>query len=737
MAGTWPEWVPQEVREHLRAEGVGELWSHQSEAAEAAHRGQHVALATGTASGKTLSYLLPILAATGPRESEPVLPGLGRARPSALTSRRRLALTGTRTTALYLAPTKALAHDQVRVSEKYGPPGWRHATLDGDSTPEERRFAREFATYVLTNPDMLHRSVLPNHARWRSFLSGLAYVVVDEAHRYRGVLGAHVALVLRRLRRLCALYGSQPVFICASATTSDAGRAAGLLLGENPGSIAEITGDGSPRGARDVVFWQPVGGTDQEAAEILARCVDDGLQTVAFVRSRVGAERVARTAQTRVAAGAVSAYRAGYLPHERRELEKALQTGALRGVAATNALELGIDVTGLDAVIIAGFPGSIASVRQQAGRAGRRGGDSLVVIIASDDPLDAYLFDHPELLLDSPVEATVLHPENPAILGPHLGAAAQEAPLTEADARWFGASSVAIIHKLADHGTLRLRASGWFWCHPSRAVDAIDLRSSGGKPYDIVEPTTGRVLGSISADAVETTAHPGAVYVHQGEPWLVEELDRDEGEALVRPCHGHYVTQPLVDTSVKIVAEQLWRPLGAGEVHRGIVDVTRRVTGFLRRSESSGVVIGREALDLPARSVRTMATWFTLPAGPTGLIPGGSGSGAAHAVEHVALALLPTVALNDAGDVAGFSSACHPDTGHLTVFVHDSQPGGSGFCAAGYVRGEAWLTAALSRLLGCPCEAGCPKCCVSFRCSTGNDNLDKAGAVSLLRAWVS
>lgn len=749
----WPEWAPQDLVRRARTRGIEQPWRHQVEAAEALRSGRHVALSTGTASGKSLAYLLPIIEVTGDPgpppfvgfvedldDDHPRLPGIGASlEPAEPVERPDLAdlvqaARFRRTTALYLSPTKALAHDQLRNAWPLGPHGWRITALDGDSDTDERRFARDYGTVVLTNPDMLHASVLPHHAAWSSFLGGLRYVVVDEAHRYRGVFGAHVALVLRRLRRLCQRYGASPTFVCSSATAVDAAEAMGRLIGEPTDEIVAITQDGSPRGARRVVLWQPEDTTDADVALLLGRFVADGQQTLAFVTSRRASEQVARQATAMAGSRPISAYRGGYLPRERRAIEAALQTGALRGVATTNALELGVDIAGVDAVVIGGYPGSVASLWQQAGRAGRRGTESAVVLVARNDPLDAYLLDHPEHLFNSPVEPTVLHPENPAILGPHLAAASQELPLTLADARWFGPTLPLLLDRLTTHGTLRRRTTGWYWPHLARAVDSISVRSSGGAPIEVIEEATGRILGTVDSATADRVVHPGAIYVHQGESWLVTDLDREGSEAYAVATTGDHDTIPMSDSEVTISSEHTWRPLGRGAVHRGVIDVHTQVVAYLRRSVATGQVIERVALDLPRRTLRTQATWFTLPSVARSSRRRGAG---AHAAEHVLLSLLSAVAGSDRSDVAGAFSVRHPDTESLTVFVYDTSPGGAGFAAAGYTRAERWLATALDRLDRCQCDAGCPRCCVTAGCPTANDDVDKTAGLVLLRAWAA
>ncbi|HEX8508506.1 MAG TPA: DEAD/DEAH box helicase, partial [Propionibacteriaceae bacterium] len=467
----WPQWLPSVVSESCRRLGIAAPWAHQVQAAEAARAGRHVVMSTGTASGKTLGYLLPVLAATYGGSASSAGPVQSPVQSLEATRRRELLSPRRPHTALYLAPTKALAHDQLRTCLELELDTLNVATLDGDTERADRDWARDHATYILTNPDMLHCSVLPQHQRWAQFLSSLRYVVVDESHRYRGVFGAHVSAVLRRLRRIAALYGADPTFVLASATSSNPGWSASALIGVAESEVVVVDQDSSAQGKVEMVLWEPDGSADEDAARLLAELVDQGRQTIAFVQSRQLAERVAAHAARLVTSGGpVEAYRGGYLASDRRRLERALQDGALVGVAATNALELGVDIAGMDAVVIAGFPGTRAALWQQAGRAGRKGKSARVIVISRQQPLDAYFFDHPQLLFSAPVEATVLHPDNPYVLGPHLAAAAQESPLTADDRVWFGDTLLQLAERLASQGVLRRRSGGWFWTRPGRAV---------------------------------------------------------------------------------------------------------------------------------------------------------------------------------------------------------------------------------------------------------------------------
>ena len=715
----WPGWVSTDVRAALGAQGIELPWRHQVDAATAAHAGRHVAIATPTASGKSLTFLLPILAAT--------LDASGGRPPLARAGGLRL---HHRATSLYLAPTKALAHDQLRVCRELGLPGWRPATLDGDSDTDERRYARDFADHILTNPDMLHRSMLPRHSRYARLLGGLRYVVVDEAHRYRGLFGAHLSAVLRRLRRLAHHYGADPTFVVASATMAEPEIVAATLIGD--GDVLAVSEATSPRPARDIVLLCSDGDLTGTASGLLERLSRTG-QTLAFTTSRVQAELVAIRARERSDhPDSIASYRGGYLASDRRSIEAALSTGRLRGVASTNALELGVDITGMDAVVTVGFPGTLAAFWQQVGRAGRSGRPALAVLAARDDPLDAYLIDHPELLFDAPVERIIIPADNPFVLGPHLAAAAQEKPLTQEDTQWFGPRTVEFAETLARQGALRRRPAGWFWPHAQRAVDSIDLRAMQGRAIEVVDTATGRVIGQVDPSAAHRSVHPDAVYVHQGETWLVDELDETGLVALVHRADPTWFTQPQSTAEVRVLRTDRSRPFGRGQLHVGAVELGSQVVGYLRRDAETGQVWDSTPLEFPERLMTTRATWWTLPVDVVATLPFGEDAlpGALHAAEHAAIGLLPALVPCDRWDIGGLSTALHPDTGLPTVFVHDGLPGGSGIADAAFDAAEQWWTATLDRLLTCPCETGCPSCVVSPKCGNGNNPLEKdAGAL--------
>ncbi|WP_460861924.1 DEAD/DEAH box helicase [Nocardiopsis coralliicola] len=723
----WPAWTPPEVRAALAGAGIAAPWTHQVDAAEAARAGRNVIIATGTASGKSLGFQLPA--------AEALLDG---------------------GSVLYIAPTKALAADQLRAAQEVLPKGPLAAVYDGDTPREERAWIRANADYVLTNPDMLHHAILGWHSSWARFLRRLRYIVVDEAHHYRGVFGSHVALILRRLQRVCARYRTAPVFVLASATTGTPEQTAERLVGA---PVSAVTRDASPRPAVDFALVEPeltertgengapVRRTaPAETAEILAGLVARQVRTLAFVRSRQGAEVVALTAQRLLADGGrgdlaekVAAYRGGYLAGDRRGLEAALREGSLLGLATTNALELGVDITGVDAVVIAGWPGTRASLWQQAGRAGRRGRDALAVFVARDDPLDTYLAHHPGAVFGRPVEASVIDPENPHVLGPHLCAAAQEEPLTAGDLEAFGPGAGAVAAGLVERGLLRARPRGWFWTRRERASDLADIRGAGGPPVQIVDGGSGQLLGSIDEAAAFGSVHQGAVYLHQGRSYLVDELDLDDRVALVHAEEPGYATFAREVTEIEIrstLREQAWGPhtVGFGDVRVG-----RQVVGYLKRDVRTGAVLGEQSLDLPERPLDSRAVWWTLSEEALERLraDGVEPRGAAHAAEHAAIGLLPLFATCDRSDIGGVSTALHADTGRLTVFVYDGHDGGAGFAGRGFDAARDWLAATRGAIAGCECAAGCPSCIQSPKCGSGNDPLSKSGALRLFDALLA
>jgi DEAD/DEAH box helicase domain-containing protein len=718
---SWPKTVHPEITSALAARGVASPWTHQAQAAALALSGQHVIIATRAASGKSASYLAAAL-------SEVLNGG----------------------TALYIAPTKALAADQLKAIGDLGLRGVRATCYDGDSTTAERAWAQAHANYLLTNPDMIHSGLLPNHVRWRGFFRRLRVVIIDECHGYRGVFGSHVAQVLRRLRRVVAHHGTgqPPVFILASATIANPADCARQLTGLD---TVAVTDDGSPRPPVTFALWEPPllhtyaevrarRPATTEAADLLAALVKAEVPALAFIRSRRGAETVALAARDALddeISGSVAAYRSGYLPDDRRALEAGLRGGRLTGMATTSALELGINITGLDAVLIAGWPGTWASLWQQAGRAGRAGHHATAVFIARDDPLDSYLVHHPDTLLRHPVEPAVLDPANPYVLGPHLTAAAAELPLTEPDLELFGPASATAVAGLTSAGELRRRPSGWYYAKHRRPAREISIRGDLGRPVRVVEEGTGRLVGTMDEPSAHRYVHEGAVYLHQGESYLVSTLDLADSVALVEPRDPGYTTQAHDITDIEVIGERTRVCWGDADLMLTDVRVTRQVVEYARLRSGKKIKEPARPLDLPQRTLSTVAVAWTIPNEILVPIPGHDLGGAAHAAEHAAIGLLPLFATCDRWDVGGLSTELHPATGQLTVFVYDGHAGGAGFAERGFTVAAAWLSATRNAIATCPCETGCPSCVQSPKCGNGNSPLSKAGAVLLLEQLLS
>jgi DEAD/DEAH box helicase domain-containing protein len=711
--------LPPPIAAKLPAEG---LWSHQAEAIDLARGGQSVVVATSTASGKTLCYQAPIAEAV----ADPIRPG----------------------TAVVLGPTKALAQDQLRSLVEADFPKVVAATYDGDCTPEERTWVRNHANVVFTNPEMLHAGLLPNHRRWSAFLMRLRYVIIDELHAMRGIFGTHVAHVLRRLRRVCELYGARPVFVFSSATIGSPGRLASALCGL---PVVEVTDDGSPRGARVVALLNPPlvdedaairTSANSETASVTAKLVAIGHRTITFCRSRKGTELVAADVRRRLPAcdaDTVRPYRAGYLAAERREIEAALWSGSLRGVVATSALELGVDIGGIDACVLNGFPGTIASFWQQIGRAGRAQQASLAVLVAGEDQLDQWLLAHPTELFSREPEPAVVNLANPFILEPQLACAAFERPLSHADERFWPDVLDDGVRELVVGDVLRLRPGRdgdprAVWAGKGVPSPKVSLRTGTAGEYRIVLDDD-TLVGTVDESRAFTLVHPGAIYLHQGRSYLVTSLDTAERRVTVDAADGDVYTQPRTETTIRVLGEERRRTVGAVSLSIGSVEVSTRVVGFQRKDVRSRRILANESLDLPPTRLVTRAFWYRIPQGVLDAagVPDAAVPGTLHAVEHAAIGLLPLFTICDRWDVGGVSIAWHDDTGAPTVFVHDGYPGGAGIAELGFDAADRHLAATLEVIDACPCTGGCPSCVQSPKCGNGNDPLDKAGAAALLR----
>lgn len=829
----WPQWVCPALVDAWARRGVERPWLHQREAMDALREGRDVVLATGTGSGKSLAAWTPILSDLVEAEDSSRISAIHR-----------------RPTALYLAPTKALAADQLASlmallgqdvtpedaqgdGDPEGCPGFvderlrrvRATTVDGDTPREAKEWARAGADLILSNPDFLHYVMLPSHQRWSRFLASLRLIVIDEAHHWRGVTGSHIALVVRRLLRVAHHLGADPRVIMLSATVRDAAAVGRALTGR---AAVAITEDGSPAGAHELVLWQGAIMADEsevdissflaaldapsgtatlkvpivrrsagvEAANLAAAFVEEGARLLAFVRSRAGAEAVAAQVRDRLSArgspnaGRVGAYRGGYLPEERRALEEALRTGAVRALATTSALEMGLDISGLDATITVGWPGTRASLRQQIGRAGRAGAPGTSVLIASDNPLDAYLVRHPDHILGE-VEASVIDPSNPWVLAPHVAAAAAEIPITPSDITYFGLELRGVVGRLVADGYLKRRPAGYFWdaTRPERPCDLTDLRGAAGD-VQIVDAATGTVIGTIDQASADAHVFPGAIYIHQGRTFHVLALSplttpaapaapaaqgwprallpdagggargtehfgggRREGApassiiipparaddarvAMVEEVRTPLRTRSATHTSVDVCAIEQTYVCEDGTVtwHHGPTNVSTRVTDYDLLRLPGLEFIRNIELFLPTHTLPTKSTWFTLtPAALTSMgIEAADLAGTLHATEHAMIGILPLVATCDRWDLGGLSTELHDDTGAPTVFIHDAFRGGAGHVLAGFNSARAWVAATLEAVSSCDCESGCPRCVQSPKCGNGNEPLSKQGAITLL-----
>ncbi|GAB4249141.1 MAG: DEAD/DEAH box helicase [Thermoleophilia bacterium] len=703
----------------LAMQGIATLWTHQRLSWDAAQRGENFIVTTGTASGKSLCFNLP------------VVNGL---------------LLDPSARALYLYPTKALTQDQVRRLRPLAGPSVNPAVYDGDTPADARRLARDRSRLLLTNPDMISMGILPHHERWGDFFYNLRYVVIDEAHVYRGVFGSHVANVLRRLRRVAEAYGARPQFIFASATIANAAEHAARLTGLEVEAIQE---DGAPAGRRKFVLWNPPLADEAlnlrrspagEAADILVELMQNGVRTICFTKSRRGAEILYQYAVDRLKetkprlAGRLSPYRAGYTPEQRRRIEERLFSGDLLAVVSTNALELGIDIGRLDAVITVGYPGSVASLWQQWGRAGRSKGESVGVFVAGNDALEQFFITHADELFTRNVEAATIDHANPFIHGRHLVAAAYESPLVPDDEAYFGPDFGDLADRIAEQGGgLNKGLNGWFVSGSAYPAADISLRSSSPDQFDIVDEETGDILGTQEAETAFGTLHPQAVYLHQGESFLVTRLDIEARVALVRRFFDSYYTQPRRESSTEILAELRRERMGRLTLTLGSIAVTQKVIAFQKKRIGSDEALGVEELDLPSQHFLTEAIWFTLPlellSGEDRLprLPGGL-----HAVEHGMISLLPLLAMCDRTDVGGLSTPLHPQTELPTIFVYDGHPGGVGIARRGWEDFATWVADARDLIKNCPCEAGCPSCIQSPKCGNWNEPLDKELALLLL-----
>jgi DEAD/DEAH box helicase domain-containing protein len=712
------------LQDCLAGHGITSLYTHQAEAVNNIRQGRNVIVATSSASGKTLCYNIAVLEAL---------------------------LNEPDARAIYLFPTKALAQDQLRVLREMFSPTLleieKFSTFDGDTPQAERAEIRRKARIILSNPDMLHVGILPNHRSWSRFLRSLKYVVIDEAHIYRGVFGSHVAGVLHRLRRLCRLYGSDPCFICCSATIANPGEHAERLTGL---PFTVVDNDGSPHGGKDFVFWNPPildkaksvrRSANSEATNLFTELVSQDIRTLTFAVSRRITELIYTYSRDRLLeespqlAQRIKAYRAGYLPQERRKIERELFSGELMGVVATVALELGIDIGGLDATVLTGYPGSIASTWQQAGRSGRGREGSLSFLIGLDNPLDQYFMHYPEFFFQKSVENALINPDNQYILRAHLLCAAWEMPLAGNDEGYFGTHFAREIAVLEEQGLLRERRHKWYLSPKiSYPAQAINIRSTSGENYSVIDTSTGLPIETVEASVAFFQIHPGAIYIHQGEPYIIEELDLAGHTAYATPTNASYYTQTKEIEDLRIIKLIRSRSCGPVKAYLGEVEVTNNVVGFKKKAQYTEEVIGEEPLDLPTIKFPTVAFWFDLPPETVERLDKYQYdfAGGIHAVEHAAIAMLPLFTLCDRNDIGGVSTPLHPDTGKAQIFIYDAYPGGIGIAEKGFELVEQLWQTTLNAISECPCQEGCPSCIQSPKCGNNNKPLDKKAAILLL-----
>jgi DEAD/DEAH box helicase domain-containing protein len=723
-----PAGLDPELKATLESRGLASLYRHQAEAFRAAtadcpgpgsgsSEDAGVLITTSTSSGKSLAFNLPVLDSIARDD---------------------------KCRALYLYPTKALAQDQARSLSALNPPNLRHAIYDGDTPKEERPAIRRRSNLVLSNPDMLHIGILPHHRSWGDFFANLRWVVIDEAHTYRGVFGSNVANVIRRLRRIAAACGSSPRFLLATATIANPAELAERLVGD---PLTLIDRDGAPHSRREINVWNPplvnpaTGARRSslaEAADLFAELIAQDVRTICFLKSRRGIELIRKFAAERLEAkgkpelaGRIAPYRAGYTPAQRRKIEADLVSGELLGVVSTSALELGIDIGELDAAICVTFPGTVATLRQMWGRAGRRK-PGLAVYVAGPDGLDQYFCRHPAEFLERPVEAAILDHRSPEIAGQHMLAAAFEMPITTEDERWFGRDLQQATSHMLSRGELRSAGTGLVPRRPGFVASAIPLRSSSASNVAVIDRTSGEVIGTVESGRAFTTVHPGAVYMHLGSSWEVEQLNLGDGQAIVRPFDDEWYTRPKTDTEIFIDRVEEQGEAAGVELNFGEVSVTDRVTGYQRILTADQEAIDLVDLELPDQEFRTRALWYTVPPDLSGDLPLNMLLGALHATEHLQIAVLPLIAMCDRWDIGGLSTNVHAQTGEPTIFIYDGHPGGIGIARRGFECFDHLTADAHGLVAECPCEHGCPSCVQSPKCGNLNDHLFKQGAIDLL-----
>ena len=700
--------------EALEALGFTRLYTHQAEALEGLLQGQNVLVSTPTASGKSLVYNVAVL--------NEIL-------------RRKNAK------ALYVFPLKALEQDQMKGLapwlEYFRGHGIQAAIYDGDTTRYKRKKIRSTPPHILlTNPDMVHRSILPYHEQWEGFLRDLRYIVLDEVHTYRGIFGSHVNQIVKRLKRLCAYYGSRPQFVMLSATISNPGLFGFTLIGEE---VTVVEDSGSPRAGQHFLFFNPILSSNFSAARLFADCIRHGFRTIAFTQSRKVTELIHLWVSqlSPCLSQKVSSYRAGFLPSERREIEKRLASGELLGVVSTSALEMGIDIGYLDICLLVGYPGSIINTWQRGGRVGRGGRESLIVLIAKPDALDQYFMKHPEELFERTFEAAFLDPQNPHVVRAHLPCAADEMPLTMDDSTLWGKGLLGHLEALELEGELARSAEGeaiWFPVRRNPHLK-VDIRTAG-ESFTIFEKETGQAIGTVDGIRALKECHPGAVYLHRAEQYQVVDLILERKDIIVEKARVNYFTRPRSEKETEILSITNSRPVAQFLVKEGRLKVTEFITGYEKRALPGQELLGVHPLELPPQVFETTGFWIEIEPMVRAHVErkGLHFMGSIHAVEHAVIGIFPLFALCDRNDVGGISYQLHPALEKSAVFIYDGYPGGVGLSRVGFQVVEELLQKALELISGCECEEGCPSCIHSPKCGSGNKPLDKEGAILVLKA---
>ncbi|MGQ9687944.1 MAG: DEAD/DEAH box helicase [Desulfobaccales bacterium] len=701
--------LPEPLRLALARLGIERLYSHQGQALAAVRQGRHLLVATPTASGKTLIYNLPVVAAM-------------MAEPQAK--------------ALYLFPLKALEQDQLKALRELDAalpsPFLAAAIYDGDTPPAARQTLKARPPHVLiTNPDMLHLGFLPFHDAWIDFFRNLRYVVIDEVHTYRGIFGSHMAQVLRRLRRICAHYGSEPQFLMLSATIAEPAEFIKNLTNLD---VELITESGAPRSGRHHLFLNPPEGAATTASRIFCQAIRHNLATICFTQSRKLTELIHLWSLRQVPElrRYISSYRAGFLPEERREIEARLASGKMRGVVSTSALEMGIDIGGLDVCILVGYPGTMVTALQRMGRVGRQDRDSLVVLVAQPDALDQYFMKHPQEFFGRPLETAVVDPDNPVVVGAHLPCAAQELPLDwEGEAILDLKACEPLIQQLARNGRLLQSASGRVWFARSRFPQKeVNIRGVG-ESFAIFQVGKKRPLGHVDGHRTLRECHPGAVYLHKASTYAVERLDLERRNIWVQPIDPQYFTRIQTDKDTEILEILGSRQVAAFTAHTGRLKVTERFRAYEKRRLPGQELLGVTPLDLPPQIFETVGMWLEIPETVKQAVYDAKlhFMGGIHALEHTLIAMFPLFALADRNDIGGISTPAHPQVGRAAIFIYDGYPGGVGLAARAYAILEELLRRSYEVIEACPCEEGCPSCIHSPKCGSGNKPLDKEAAL--------